>query len=192
MRLRRPADANGAPRCAVAAQRLKCSTAGLSWQTRVMAALDCFLELDPVDLGAASPAGGPAPPAAASAGAPVGAAGMWAWKRQQQLKLAAPAAAQQAAAWPDEQGEPSACTVSPGCSYSGAAAEGAALLDLADDACSTPPALLHSGPVAVAPAPPQPTEAQPVALPDGTPLAAATFFDDLAAGGSLYQYCLHR
>lgn len=146
-----------------------------------MAALDCFVELDPVDLGVASPACSPAPLAAASAGAPAGAAGVWLWK-QQQLKLAAPAAVQQAAVLTEEEDEASECTVSPGCSYSGAAAEGASLLDLADDACSSQ-ALLQASPTPLEAAPSQSV---------GLQAAAATFFDDLAAGGSLYQYCLRR
>ncbi|KAL4450137.1 hypothetical protein ABPG77_010806 [Micractinium sp. CCAP 211/92] len=147
-----------------------------------MAALDCFLELDSMDLVAASPSCSPAPPTTASADAHAGSAAVWAWK-QQQLKLAAPEAAQEAAVLPAEEDDTSDCTASPGCSYSGAAAEGAALLDLADDACSSPHVVLHASPATAAAAGPAAAGAQ---------AAARTFFNDLAAGGSLYQYCLRK
>lgn len=153
-----------------------------------MAAFDCFLDLDPVQELLTGPAVRQEAhiPAAASADAAAPGA-VWAWKRQQQLKPAI-AAQQVDASFSDEL---SACTSSPGCSYTGPAALEASMLDLADDACSAPPQLAarhaqeHSVAAAAAAGPLQ-------VLPDGTPLVAATFFEDLAAKGSLYQYCLQR
>ncbi|PSC72190.1 hypothetical protein C2E20_4392 [Micractinium conductrix] len=136
-----------------------------------MAALDCFLELEQ---GASPAPGRPAAPARAAASAPSPLA--WLWK-QQQLKAQQQRQQQQQDLSDDE----SACTSSPGCSYSAGAAAQAGLLDLADDACSS------SG-VPASPA----TASAAQRLSDGTPLVAAAFFDDLAAGGSLYQYCLQQ
>lgn len=148
-----------------------------------MAALDCFLELDPVDLPDTSATGSMAAPATASTGDAAGTASVWAWK-QQQLKLAAPGAGQQAAVISAaEEQAPSDCTISPGCSYSGAAADGAALLDLADDACSSSHALVQTGSPMLAATTSQPAQHQ---------MAAVTFLEDLAAGGSVYQYCLRH
>jgi hypothetical protein len=156
-----------------------------------MAALDCFLELEPMDVGF-SPA---AEAAAAQAGrlgrAAASADACWvAVKRQQQLKLFQQQQQHDQGAYPsdDEEDDVSRCTSSPGCSYSASAALGASLLDLADDACSAPSVPTAAAPPAAAAA----AGSQLTLLPDSAPLAAGTFFDDLAAKGSVYQYCLQR
>ena len=162
-----------------------------------MAALDCFLELEPMDVGVS-----PAAEAAAAqagllgrAGASTDAACWVAVKRQQQLKLFQQQQQQQQqqpeeGAYPsdDDEDDVSRCTSSPGCSYTASAAAGASLLDLSDDACSAPSAPTAASPPPAAAA----VGGQLSLLPDGTSLAAATFFEDLAAKGSVYQYCLQR
>ena len=159
-----------------------------------MAALDCFLDLEPMTC--FSPA---AEAAAVQPGAqgPTGACGAamrpcWvAVKRQQQLKVFQQQQQPEEAAYPpsDDEDDVSRCTSSPGCSYTASAAMGASLLDLTDDACSAP-----SAPTAAAAAMPAATAAAGaqlgLLLPGGTSTAAATFWDDLAAKGSVYQYCL--
>lgn len=169
-----------------------------------MAALDFFLELEPVDAPGVSPAAAqPAcgSPSAASADTAVAA---WAFKapphaakpqlpqkRQRQLDAYST----------DEEEEGGAgqagpeLSASPGCSYSAPAGLAAGLLDLEDDACSAPAQQQQAA---------QQQQrrqlgrgrgrgaAATLVLPDGVPLVAATFFDDLAAGGSVWRYCTQR
>jgi hypothetical protein len=154
-----------------------------------MAALDCFLELEPMDMGV-SPATEVAAAQAGQLGRAAASADAACWvavKRQQQLKLFQQQQQHEEGAYPSDEDEDdvSRCTSSPGCSYSATAAMGASLLDLADDACSAP-SVPAAAPAAAA------AGSQLSLLPDGTSLAAATFFDDLAAKGSVYQYCLQR
>lgn len=139
------------------------------------AALDFALELEPVgeELHKAAPierqqqAEG-CSPSAASADT------VWVYKHKQQLQQH------------DDLFSEDDCSRSAGCSYScGGAAASSSLLELQDDACSAPLAALSS-PAALAPT------AATRQLPDGTALVASTFLDDLAAKGSLYQYCIRR
>lgn len=145
-----------------------------------MAALDCFLDLDPEPQALAA---SPQAPAAAAASPSAGsdATAVWAFKPKQTAAAAA-----------DDDDDSQQCTASPGCSYSGAAGLVAGMLELEDDACSAPTPLRQRHPQPKQQQQ-QPRQQAPVALlPDGTPLVAATFFDDLAQRGSLYQYCLQR
>lgn len=144
-----------------------------------MAALDAFLELEPMEVaGSAS-----APPCAAHQGANASAPpAFWAARKPaKQLQLDQQRAEQHEGYESDAE----ACTTSPGCSYSGDAAVAAAALELEDDACS---ALWHSS----SQQQPQQQPAKRPRLPDGTALAAASLLDDLLAGGSVLQYCLQR
>jgi len=147
-----------------------------------MAAFDCFLDLDPEPQAMATSPQATAP-AAASPSAGSDATAVWAFDADAKPK-------QHTAA--DSEGEHSQHTASPGCSYSGSAGLAAGLLDLQDDACSAPTPLRQRWPA-------QPTQQQQqqakqavALLPDGTPLVAATFFDDLMQRGSVYQYCVHQ
>ena len=145
-----------------------------------MAAFDCFLDLDPEPQAmATSPQATAAAAASPSAGSD--ATAVWAFDAKPKQQTAA-----------DSEGEHSQHTASPGCSYSGSAGLAAGLLDLQDDACSAPTPLRQRWPA-------QPTQQQQqqakqaaALLPDGTPLVAATFFDDLMQRGSVYQYCVHQ
>lgn len=170
-----------------------------------MAALDFFLELEPLGEPGVSPA--PAPPACgspsdASADTAVAA---WAFKAPHAAKPQLPQKRQRQldAYSTDEEEEPEAqpeLSTSPGCSYSAPAGLAAGLLDLEDDACSAP-ALRHAAAAAQQQQAAQQWQQQQQArgaaavaavLPDGVPLVAATFFDDLAAGGSVWRYCTQQ
>ena len=146
-----------------------------------MAALDCFLDLDPEPQAmAVSPQAAAAVAASPSAGSD--ATAVWAFD---------PKPKQQAAAADSEDEHSLQHTGSPGCSYSGAAGLAAGLLDLQDDACSAPTPLRQRWQAQQA-AQQQPAKQAAALLPDGTPLVAATFFDDLMQRGSVYQYCVRR
>lgn len=149
-----------------------------------MAAFDCLLELDP--------ASAPASPAAMELGSPSAASAGTAVLFPLDLHLKSHAK-QQRQGQDEQQATASPCSrqsaSSAGCSWSGGAGlGGAALLDLEDDACSRPtPQRCHQQPG-------QPGQRQHAAqlLPDGTPLVAATFWDDLLARGSVFQHCTRR
>ena len=153
-----------------------------------LVALDFGLQLDPLgmdvtaaDGDAAAIAAGAAPPSTSAASADtacwvVQPAKLPRWVQQQQQQHGE----EQDDGYlsdPEEQ-----CTVSPGCSFSGAAALDAAVLALEDDACSAPAPAEAEAAVAT----------KRLKLPDGTALVAASFLHDLAARGSLYDYCTKR
>ncbi|PRW57189.1 hypothetical protein C2E21_3840 [Chlorella sorokiniana] len=145
-----------------------------------MAALDCFLDLEPEPQAmAASP--GATTAAAASPSAGSYATAVWAFD---------PKPKQQAVAHSEDDDLSQQHTASPGCSYSGSAALAAGLLELQDDACSAPTPLRQRWQAQQQ----QQQHAKQAAalLPDGTPLVATTFFDDLMQRGSMYQYCVRR
>ncbi len=176
-----------------------------------MAAIHCFLELEPVDISAQPAAGAPPAPHEGTHGWGASADACWAFqaahkKQQAQAKLEA-YSLEGAEEAEEEDDEDERCTASPGCSFSGAAeaALAGSQLELEDDACSTPsPALVPASLTAskaaltMTHAAAETTGAaghqsgKQVALPDSTALVAATFFDDLQAKGSVYQYCLQR
>lgn len=146
-----------------------------------MAALDCFLDLDPEPR--AMTASPQAPAAAASPSAGSDATALWTLDPKQPKQQAAE----------DEADELSLQhTASPGCSYSGSAGLAAGLLDLQDDACSAPTPLRQRWQAPQQQAQQHQAKQAAALLPDGTPLVAATFFDDLMQRGSVYQYCVQR
>lgn len=158
-----------------------------------MAALDVFLELEPLEALGACPAGAPAAglgcgsPSAASAGT---AAPLWAFKQQPKAQPHKRQRQLDAYSTDEEEAElEEEFSVSPGCFYSADAGLAGGLLELDDDACSMP-VQHHQQQVGEQQQRQQQKEA--VQLPDGTVLVAATFFDDLAARGSVYQYCLSQ
>ncbi|KAI3438292.1 hypothetical protein D9Q98_000726 [Chlorella vulgaris] len=176
----RGADFGGMP-LATPSPTPRSQASNANGETNDMAACDGFLlDLEPMDT-RSQHASLDGPQQLDLARAPADTAAPWRLKAQQQ---------QPKEQWDEGQdGAHSTATSSPGCSFStGAeAALASSLLDLQDDACSASrsPMRQHNGAVAVT-ATNKSTKAKTSA---GAALVASTFWDDLAAKGSLFEYC---